>query len=81
MPAKGNEGDLRFARQQHELAWRLLALDDRSALRRLATAAGVARSTMSDYLGGRRWLTPHALVAIALYLTRRSEGITPQRRR
>lgn len=70
MPTGGNTSDLRLARQQHQLAWRLLSLNDPRALGRTAVAAGVARSTMSDYVGGRRWHTSNAMAAIALDISR-----------
>lgn len=68
-----------LARQQHAVAWRLRALRDPRALRRIAAAAGVARSTMSDYMWGRRWMSPQALAAISLYMAGRMTAESKRR--
>lgn len=68
MPEGGNHEDLTFARQQHLLACRIRATQDRTVIGLLAHEAGVARTTMSDFMGGRRWMTRAAVAAVALYL-------------
>lgn len=70
-PVDGSDGDLRLARAQHDVAWAIYRLGERTLARAIAGRAGVSVKSWSDYSLGKTWMSREAFAAAAATVVER----------